>query len=291
MPTSELRLRPKVRVKPNDNITVTASWIEQDSNNMTKLMEEYGFVITNVSMAMPHSVVSSAAMDPINKILQTDDLDGLGIYRIKASVPSPVMHILCATLSKSDLRPVVQDLWNQSSGDIATFSMPNISDPHLGGTPLDDVYRWGQKYGDYRWPPLFPRLPNEYEMLLNDTLHLPSGYGRQTVYLLGSSPARLHSDEPAYPLCQMQVSTTPRCTTLFNASNAGAFLEADCEESDHSLHYIESRHNASEGNMTMSREWPNIAGDMFRGNLTRSFSSLDRTSRLTNATQVFLWQI
>lgn len=240
---------------------------------MTQPMGDHGRIITNVSMAIPHAAVSSAAMDFINNILQTDGLDGPGVHRIRASVYSPAMHILCATLSKNDWRPVVESLRNQPGEDIATPSTPKISNPYPLGTPLDDVYRWGGKYGEYNWPPIFSHLPNEYEMLLNDTFDI--SYGRQTVYLLGSSSSRLPSGEPAYPLCQMQVSSTHQCTTLFNASSAGAFLAADCEESNHSLHPIGSMYDAWEGNATLSRKWPLLAGQMFKGSFARSSSRLE----------------
>lgn len=272
--TSELKFRPKVHVKPSDNLTVIASWLKEESSNMTKLMEDHGHIIVNVSLALPHNAVSSAAMAPINNLLQADDLDGLGIYRIKASVPSPVVNILCATLSQDDLWPVVESLWDQPAVNGRIRSAPNISDPYLGGTPLDDIYRWGERYGHFNWPPLFRDLPKEHEILTNDTRGL--FYGRSSVYLLGSSSARLPSGDLAYPLCQMQAFTTPFCTTLFNASSAGAFLEADCEHSPESLHYIESLPNATYGNATLSREWPGLAGDMFRGDFHLSFLTIER---------------
>lgn len=129
--TKDLQSRPNAFAIMNDNTTITGAWIEQNFNNMSKLYDDYGFVLINVSMAMPHVGVASAAIDPINKIMQPADLDGQGVYRVHASVPSPAVHALCAMLSAKDLEPYILM-------DKTRLPEPyNCSDPYLGGTPLD----------------------------------------------------------------------------------------------------------------------------------------------------------
>ena len=53
-----------------DNTTVTGSWL--GSTNMTEVSKQYGRIINNITMAMPHSGVFAAARDPINGIRQPD---------------------------------------------------------------------------------------------------------------------------------------------------------------------------------------------------------------------------
>ena len=58
-----------------DNTTIKGSWInlvpEQD---MTTLSLNQKRPVTNITMAMPHPGVLQAARDPINTILQPQDL-------------------------------------------------------------------------------------------------------------------------------------------------------------------------------------------------------------------------
>ena len=57
-----------------DNTTVTGTWI--DIQDMTELSSKYGQrIINNITMAMPHSAVFTAARDPLNQIMQPETLD------------------------------------------------------------------------------------------------------------------------------------------------------------------------------------------------------------------------
>ena len=66
-----------------DNTTIQGSWIS--IYNTTELSQYYSTsnfsrVVTNVTMAMPHAGVVGAMRDPINNILQPQDLEvGLSI--------------------------------------------------------------------------------------------------------------------------------------------------------------------------------------------------------------------
>lgn len=269
--TSDLQSRPKGYAMLNDNTTITALWIEQQYSNMSKLYETHGHIIVNVSMAMPHTGVVHSAIDPVNKIIQPQDLDGQGNYRISASVPSPVIYVTCAMLSKNDLRPVVATLSNHSLPESMVVPTLNTSDVYRGGTSLDDIFQWGPTYGEYNWPPVFAKLPLGYNTMINDTLRIP--YGREAVYLLGNStiestPGAIESDPPVdtfiYPLCQIRVGQTPYCSTLYDASPKSATLTARCEDADDPMAYVKSLHNATSGRRFISREWPYIGGELFK---------------------------
>jgi hypothetical protein len=56
-----------------DNTTVTGSWI--NNLNMTEVSARYGRIINNITMAMPHAGVFAAAREPINGIMQPQDLN------------------------------------------------------------------------------------------------------------------------------------------------------------------------------------------------------------------------
>jgi hypothetical protein len=269
--SADLQNRPQGYATLNDTTKVHASWIDQQHGNMTELYETYGHIIVNISMAMPHAGVIAAARDPINNIMQPEDLDGQGLYRIQASVPSPVVHVTCAMLSKDYLRPLVIALANDTLSEGVTVPALNTSDVYRGGTSLDDIFGWGDSYGPYAWPPVFERLPLGHNTMVNDTLGIP--YGRDSIYLLGNSsiestPGAMLSDAPVdtfiYPLCKIRVSQTPYCLTSYNASSSGGTLAAHCEDDNNHLTYIKSLSNATSGRGYTSNEWPNIAGELFK---------------------------
>lgn len=269
--TGDLRNRPQGYATLNDTTKITASWIEQEYGNMTELHQTHGHIIVNVSMAMPHAGVIGAARHSVNNIMQPEELDGQGLYRIRASVPSPVVHVTCAMLSKDYLRPVVATLSNQTLAEGIVVPELNTSDVYRGGTSLDDIFGWGTSYGESKWPPVFAKLPLGHNTMINDTLHIP--YGRDSIYLLGNSSIEselgaMLEDPPRdtfiYPLCQMRVSQTPYCSTSYNASGSGATLAATCEDDADGLAYIKSLSNATSGRPFTNNEWPNIAGELFK---------------------------
>nr|POF22369.1 hypothetical protein CFP56_36454 [Quercus suber] len=267
----ELSERPKGYAVINDNTTVIAPWVEQ--SNVTALWDQYELLINNVSMAMPHPGVLQAAVDPLNAnvIMQPDELDGLGNYHIRASVPSPVVHVLCVTVNESVLQPFVYQLWqNDTSHDNVTAlnmttwpSQLAYSDPFLGHTILHDIFGWGINSSSIgkNWPPVFPKLPSDYNTILNDT-NSDLVYGRDSIYILGKGgdvDAYGNPNDQNYGLCQLKSSLTPYCSTQYNASQAGGTLEAVCEDPHDDLQYIRSMPTAPSGNASISRDWPEVA--------------------------------
>lgn len=259
--SNDLSQRPKGFALLNDNTTVTAPWVEHV--NVTGL---YGtaLVINNVSMAMPHPGVIQAAMDKQNGIMQPAELDGLGTYNIRASVPSPVVHVLCVTMDNTTLKPFVYELWDNATLPVNMTTWPGqlaYPDPYLNGTDFDDIFQWGPKYGVDKWPPVFGKLPINFNTILNDTQGI--SYGRDSVYLLGKGGPSDSQGNPTpdnnYALCQLKVSQTPYCSTQYNASASGGTLEAVCEDYNDKLQYNRSLTTASSGNFSVNKDWPNIA--------------------------------
>jgi hypothetical protein len=94
----------------HENTTITAQWI--NVINTPEVSKEHKRAINNVSLAMPHSGVFQAARDQRNAILQPEELNSEGSYYLRASVPSPVMNVLCANMEEEELNPIVFDAWN-----------------------------------------------------------------------------------------------------------------------------------------------------------------------------------
>lgn len=66
--TTVLADRPQAFALLSENTTVTGKWIET-RNEMTLL---HGRVVNNITMAMPHAAVTSAARDGLNEIMQPE---------------------------------------------------------------------------------------------------------------------------------------------------------------------------------------------------------------------------
>jgi len=262
--STDLAQRPKGFATLTDTTTIAAPWIERTNVTELYLKDFPGKIINNVSMAMPHPGVIQAAIDAKNNIMQPADLEGLGSYNIRASVPSPVVHVLCVTMNKTTLKPFVRDLWDDAKNASLRRQQLDHTDPYLGGTDFDDVFQWGTAYGSAKWPPIFDSLPLDFNTIINDTAP-PVQYGRDSIYLLGKGGLVDSGKNPTngqnYALCQLKMSITPNCSTSYNASASGATLEATCEDGNDKLRFIESVPKATSGNDTINNDWVNIASE------------------------------
>ena len=43
--------------------------------------------------------------------MQPEELNSEGTYSLRASVPSPVLNVLCANMNETELAPIVYDMW------------------------------------------------------------------------------------------------------------------------------------------------------------------------------------
>lgn len=90
-----------------DNTTVNGQWITPSHENITTDSSTHGRLVENVTMAMPHAGIFKAVRDSSNHILQPSDLQGAGEYIVQASLPAPIVNILCVGLSAEELSPMV----------------------------------------------------------------------------------------------------------------------------------------------------------------------------------------
>jgi hypothetical protein len=275
--------RPNAVAWLNNETTVIAPWVGNEIDHTAAFMinPDTGIVINNVSLAFPHTGVAGAAKAPINIIMQPEDLDGVGRYNINASVASPLLHTLCATVSAEHLAPIIFETWNATQEPLNHTTWPaqlefseSHPSPFLGGTVLDDIFEWGEKYGDHGWPPVFMKYPQAYNTMFNGTGGAGQQYGRTSIYVLGKSNSthseQESSDSLEYFLCQLQVSQTPYCYTSYQASGQGAVLEAVCNDSkpsskpSGSQRYIDNNPDAPASRVFADRDWPMIASEMAR---------------------------
>lgn len=247
--------RPEAVGLMYDNTTVHGSWVNYQ--NMTELsLQNGGRIINNISLAMPHAGVFAAAREPINNIMQPQDLMGLGEYHIRASVPSPVVNILCVGMTQDELEPIIWTAWpngTKSNGDgkvvNATLWPDQYSIPATfsNATAVDDIFGFGlEKYG--RAPPVFPKYPIAFNTILNTTKSYVD-----SIYLLLASPTS------SYTLCSIRQSQTPNCSTEYRASMSGGVLSSRCEDPHDDLAYRRSDSKATNG--VLSRDWINVAYD------------------------------
>ncbi|KAL8840047.1 MAG: hypothetical protein Q9176_004069 [Flavoplaca citrina] len=238
-----------------DNTTIEGSWIHME--DMTKTSQRYSpddyqRIVMNVTMAMPHAGVFAATRNPINNIMQPQDLNGLGEYIVEASVPSPVTNVLCATMRKEDLAPMVYTDWPGSNGTASNltgwpsgFDIPLWPD-YLNSTPVDDLFGFGEKYN--RSHPVFSRYPIKYNTVLNH-----SGWFTDSIYILATAASGDHA------MCAMKASLTTNCSTRHRASLSGGSMSAHCEDPENSLAYGKSYDNATDG--IIKKDWSAVATD------------------------------
>ncbi|KAH7090439.1 hypothetical protein FB567DRAFT_291625 [Paraphoma chrysanthemicola] len=226
-----------------ENTTITAQWINiADTKAVSKA---HGRAINNVSLAMPHAGVFEAAHSIRNDILQPEELNGEGTYSLRASVPSPVMNVLCVNMNKEELAPIVFDTWNPNTKiDIANWKDGGLMDnaTTTNKTVVDDIFGWNSEER-INYPPVFPKYPKPFNTIMN---HTSKPWGRAAIYLLGQGGA----DEKVnmtgtYSLCRIYMSISPGCLTSYHAQSGGGSMEALCEDKADELSYDKHHPGAS----------------------------------------------
>ncbi|KAI0407713.1 hypothetical protein F4802DRAFT_595107 [Xylaria palmicola] len=229
---AELSDRPTGKHNLFDNTTMDSSWIETENGDMEKNFEIHKRVINNVTLAMPHAGVYSAATDPINYILQPNELQGLGEYSIKASVVSPVVNVMCVNMNEEELAPLVYTTWpNARTNSTAVLGQrigandwyQDISPEWYNRTVVDDIFKWNGQPDNQRPPPAFQLYPNDYNMITNKSVAFSD-----PLYILAKSGALAD-----YTLCELRSWVTPKCSTRFDLSGtSGGYMKAHCEDPD-----------------------------------------------------------
>ncbi|RDI78166.1 hypothetical protein Vi05172_g11889 [Venturia inaequalis] len=226
--TVDQRFRPQGFGLFNENITVNGSWIH--TIDTKKVSEKFGRAINNVTLAMPHSGVVQAGWDSKNNIIQPSDLDSIGIYNIRAAVPSPYVNVLCANAAEAELAPLIYEKQRNVALN-TTLDLANLSTHwytesmnwtefnSVKSTPLDEVFGWAEPSDR----PAFYKLPIKFNTILNNTR---PKYHRDSLYLLGTG------DTTGYFICKIKGGTTPICSTEYSATGNNGNLKAKCDLDD-----------------------------------------------------------
>lgn len=198
---------------------------------------------------------------------------GLGRYYVQASVPSPVINVMCANMSREELTPMVFTEWpsEYSNGTNATSlnvtGWPNDYDlttpSSLRRTAVDKLFG----FDDDETHPIFSKIPQPYNTVLN----ISTFYGHNSIYLLATSK------NDTYTMCSMRVAQSPGCYTEYNASASGRSLTSHCGDS--SLTYNKSKPNAPIG--FWEKNWKDVASEWGLGlSLNSGINGASAISRL-----------
>jgi hypothetical protein len=234
------RQRPSWIGVPYANATVVPQWI--DIANTTEVSEKYHRVVTDVSLAMPHIGVANAVRDQRNSMPQSDTSGSVRAYSLWASVPSPVMKVLCTNLNATELAPIVYDTWNSEQVNASTWYDLGLDTTTSNRTVVDDLFGWNKKTEtQVDHPPVFPQYPMPLKTFLS------SVRGRRAaIYLLGQGAPKYdgknHTSE--YSLCKLEVGISPHCSTLYSVAVSGNKIEAVCEDQAGDMAYIRTNPNA-----------------------------------------------
>ncbi|CAL3966202.1 unnamed protein product [Diplocarpon coronariae] len=147
-----------------DNTTVEKSWVAGNTSNMASAYEQFGRIVNNVTLSMPHAGLFAAARDPKNGVLQPEEL-----------------------ARKLQAAPNYQNEIQLVPGE-----------EYLNVTVVDDIFGWVATYN--RNPPVFPMvgLPNissrfyssqypmDYNSITSITVDEPDG---DAIYMLIKAPS------------------------------------------------------------------------------------------------------
>jgi hypothetical protein len=252
--------RPSWIGVPYANATAIPQWI--NIIDTTEVSKKYQRVVNNVSLAMPHTGIYNAVHDQRNVMPQSDTPGSVREYSLWASVPSPVMNVLCTTLNATELAPIVYDTWNNEQVNESTWEDLRLGAITKNRTVVDDLFGWTKKMDtgiDY--PPVFPRYPAPFNTILDDS---PLSRARTTIYLLGQGGLMNETDSTGeYPLCKIEAGISPHCSTLYSVAVSGSKIEAVCEDKAGDMAYIRTNPSAQTVKgipnwLGLGRAWANI---------------------------------
>ena len=158
-------------------------------------------------------------------------------------------------MKKEELVPIVYSEWPRGNGTAMNvtnfpegFDIPAWPD-WLNWTAVDDLFEFGEKYG--RRPPTFPKLPKEFNTVVNTT-----GWFADSVYLLATTATG------NYTMCSLRSSLTTKCSTRYHASFSGGEMTALCEDGENELAYGKSYTNATDG--VVVKDWQSVAAEWIK---------------------------
>lgn len=180
----------------------------------------------------------------------------MGEYYVHASVPSPTINVLCASLTNDELKPLIVSHWRSGGIDPNLYPVgygiptrPNW----LNKTVVDELFGWGERYG--RRPPVFPFIPEPFNTVYNNT-----DTESDSLYILAkSNDSAVHGppDEKMNMICSLRSAMSPNCSTTFHSSFSGSALSTNCNDEHDAMAYSRSRPDATSG--VTNFNWTTVA--------------------------------
>lgn len=242
---SDLKRRPPPTGFFMENTTVYGAWLDNPSD--LKHEDTTNRLINRVTYAFPHPAVAIAAVDPANKIRQPSFFGNSSKFDLEAAVASPIMNVLCASVSEAELSPLVYSKWlpkghhfNESEFSLRTghevaaqlYEVPNKKHPDApysinltNSTKIDSLFGWDNTTQHLR--PIFGTFPTPNQTLVN-VYH----YGFDGVYILVGVPEELQRVGSPYVMCKLKAGLGGRCSTKYHAEFSGGILSAACDKGD-----------------------------------------------------------
>jgi hypothetical protein len=227
---------------PYANATVIPQRI--DIIDTTEVSKQYQRVVNNVSLAMPHVGVSDSVRDRRNIMPQSDTSNAVKAYSLWASVPSPVMKVLCVDMTEAELAPIVYDTWNSEVVNVTTWAILQRNATTTNRTVVDEVFGWNNN-SRVHYPPIFAKYPQPYNTIV---IHTSYPWGRPAMYLLGQGGGVMSDGTNLtgrYPLCKLEVDVSTRCSTRHSVSISGTKLEVLCGDQAEDMAIMKTRPNAT----------------------------------------------
>jgi hypothetical protein len=171
--TQNFNSRPPPTSSILGDTSVTGSWVQIWSSNVTFNFAKWGRVVNNITLSMPHPVVSYASADPKNDLPQADPGSAFGGISVKASVLSPSTNTLCVNMQQSEVEPLVYVEWPNARVNTSTpiadhknaaqdwekdipADMASLQN-NISQTGVESIFQWGPVYNN-RFPPVFPQV-------------------------------------------------------------------------------------------------------------------------------------
>jgi hypothetical protein len=231
---------------PYANTTVVPQWIDVvDTTEMSKKNQR---VINSGSLALPHIGVSNAVSDMRNDMPRSDTSDVIKAYSLWASVPSPVMRVLCVHMNETELAPIVYGAWNNDKLNATEWTeTPGKQDATTTNmTVVDELFGWTKKDNESMldYPPVFAKYPKPFNTIFNHTFN---SWERPAIYLLGQGGSYYGGKNLTgqYPLCKLEMDISARCSTVHSVSVSGSKVKALCDDRAADMAYFKTQPNAT----------------------------------------------
>ncbi|KAJ3522959.1 hypothetical protein NM208_g12642 [Fusarium decemcellulare] len=207
--------RPAGNTLLDDNITIASTQVETKHQNVTAHYNQWGRIVDNFTLSIPHPSVWDALLLPRKKG------EGGGLTA-RAGVVSPSLNVLCVNMAKEELEPLIYETWPHSKHDGFLNWTQNEMDADWvfrNRTAVDEIFGW--KFNLDQGQPVFYSYPE---------------HNNFAVAPLESSKASFltkAANFDNYTLCEARSWLSTDCSTHIDISSGQQpFMYAHCEDTN-----------------------------------------------------------